>query len=210
MATNLEVRTLLVLWDSDSKGLTQALLNSRIGGKNTTDKNDAREKLIMTEAIKVLIDGRKKAFTLTTLGTNLLSKSLIEDEFLFKGRTMGTKIANVLVKWCRSQPTAVPVVKAAVSAIESYEAFKGVALEVYETLNRDYNLDNLVPIYRIRRTIGDRVSRSEFGEWLFEMQVNDHFELLEGTVEDSAPDKLEDSVTTNLGKLRCYAKRLDI
>ena len=208
MATNLEVRTLLVLWGSDEKGITQTPLNSQIGGKNTTDKNDAREKLITAEAIKVSIDGRTKSFTLTALGKDLLSKSLIEDRFLFEGKTMGTKMANVLLKWCRSQSTAVPVVKAAVSSIDSYEAFKVVVLEVYEALNRDSKLDDLVPIYRIRREIGDRASRDSFSTWLLKMQAEKVLRLQGGSVEDSSPDKIQDSITTEVSGLRCFAKRL--
>ena len=209
MMTNFEVRVLLVLWDLGGESITARMLNDRFNCKTpASKKKETREKLMADGAIGTSADG--KGFTLTDAGKTLLTEALTGDEFLFDGKIMGTKLGNALLKWYRSQPTDVSVVKDKVNAIESYEAFKVVALEVYDRLNRDYNLDNLVPIYRIRRTIGDRVSRSEFGEWLFEMQVNDHFELLEGTVEDSAPDKLEDSVTTNLGKLRCYAKRLDI
>ncbi|MCF3609549.1 hypothetical protein L2E81_24310, partial [Planktothrix agardhii 1033] len=90
----------------------------------------------------------------------------------------------------------------------SYEEFKPIALQVYDQLNKDYNYDNLVPIYRIRRTIGDQVSRSQFSEWMLEMQANDIFQLMEGSVEDSAPDKIEDSISTELAGLCCYAKRL--
>jgi hypothetical protein len=79
---------------------------------------------------------------------------------------------------------------------------------VYDRLNRDYNLDDLVPIYRMRRAIGERVGRSEFNEWLLEMQANDIFQLQGGSVEDSAADKIQDSITTEVGGLRCYAQRL--
>ena len=41
------------------------------------------------------------------------------------------------------------------------------------------------------------------------MQADGILQLLEGTVEDSAPDKLEDSVMTKVSGLRCYAKRID-
>jgi hypothetical protein len=93
-------------------------------------------------------------------------------------------------------------------AIASYDEFKPVALDVYDQLNRDYNLDSLVPIYRIRREIGDRVSRSHFNQWLMEMQANDILQLQGGSLPDSDPSKIEDSITTELSGLRCYAKRL--
>lgn len=65
-----------------------------------------------------------------------------------------------------------------------------------------------MPIYRIRREIGKRVSRAEFNEWLLEMQANEVFQLQGGSIEDSASDKIEDSITTELDGLRYYAKRL--
>jgi hypothetical protein len=93
------------------------------------------------------------------------------------------------------------------STIASYEDFKPVALEIYDRLNRDFNLDNLVPIYRIRREFGERVERSQFSEWMFMMQSDDLLKLLEENIEDGAMDKVQDSLTNRLGKLRCYAKR---
>ena len=89
--------------------------------------------------------------------------------------------------------------------IKSYDEFKSVALEVYNQINYDYNCRHLVPIYRIRRTIGARVSRRQFNDYLLEMQGDDIFQLKEGSVEDSALDKIEDSVSTELDGLRCFA-----
>ncbi|MFM6208897.1 MAG: hypothetical protein ACKPEZ_26195, partial [Planktothrix sp.] len=68
--------------------------------------------------------------------------------------------------------------------------------------------DNLVPIYRIRRTIGDQVTRSQFNEWMLEMQANDLVQLIGGEMTDSTPDKVEDSIQTELGAIRYYTKRL--
>jgi hypothetical protein len=94
-------------------------------------------------------------------------------------------------------------------AIASYDKFKHVALDVYDKLNRDYNLDDLVPIYRIRREIGDRVTRSEFNEWLMEMQANDILQLIGGEMPDLTQEKREDSITIPGGGLRYYAKLLN-
>lgn len=91
--------------------------------------------------------------------------------------------------------------------INNYEEFKQEALEVYEHLNRDYNLDNLVPIYRLRRQMGNKVSRSEFNDWMFKLQESGIFKLQGGEMSDLTPDKKEDSLTTQLGELRYYATR---
>ncbi|MCJ8282110.1 MAG: hypothetical protein MJK14_20285, partial [Rivularia sp. ALOHA_DT_140] len=137
---------------------------------------------------------------------------------------VGTWAANALLKWIHemncgltntSNNNSATVSENIVSKtnsksnIASYDEFKQVALQVYEQLNSDYNLDNLVPIYRIRRKIGDRTSRKQFNEWLLEMQAEDILQLQGGSVEDSAPDKIEDSITTPINGLRCYAKLLN-
>ncbi|MCC3513039.1 MAG: hypothetical protein JGK29_29665 [Microcoleus sp. PH2017_17_BER_D_A] len=51
--------------------------------------------------------------------------------------------------------------------------------------------------------------RSEFNEWLLEMQANDIFQLMAGETQDITPDKREDSITIPGGALRYYAKRLN-
>ena len=204
MVANFEVRVLLVLWATDEGSIGKAALNKRFNCK-APETNGVREKLMADGAIVASADG--KLFSLTDLGKALLIEALAGDEFQF-GSQIGAKMANDLLKWCRSQSMNVSVVKTAVSAIGSYEAFKVVALEVYDRLNRDYNLDNLVPIYRIRRTIGDRVSRSEFSEWLMEMQAQDHLQLIGGEMPSITPDIAQDSITTSLGAARYYAKRI--
>ena len=204
MMTNFEVRVLLVLWATDEGSIGKAALNKRFNCK-APETNGVREKLMEDGAIVASADG--KLFSLTDFGKALLIEALAGDEFQF-GSQIGAKMANDLLKWCRSQSMNVPVVKTAVSAIGSYEAFKVVALEVYDTLNRDFNMDNLVPIYRIRRAIGDRVERGEFSEWLMEMQAQDHLQLIGGEMPSITPDIAQDSITTSLGAYRYYAKRI--
>jgi hypothetical protein len=142
----------------------------------------------------------------------VLGAGLRSDEFEFS-TNIGAWVANSLLRWLRQDNVVVPTavvsdngVKAEV--IGSYEEFTNVALDVYNQLNYEYNFNNLVPIYRIRRKIGERVSRTEFNDWLLEMQADDIFQLQGGSVEDSAPDKIEDSVSTELDGLRCYARLL--
>lgn len=202
MATNFEVRLLLVLWDLGGAAVRKGDLNGRFSGK-TQEANEACAELIKVGAIE---SSGGKLFTLTDTGKTLLTSALADDEFEFEAQ-IGKKMANALLKWLRSNPvtSAEPVAKAAGSTIGSYEAFKVVALETYDQLNRDYNFDNLVPIYRIRRAIGEQVTRSQFSDWLLEMQSNDVFLLQDGTIEDGAPDKLRDSVSTPISGLRCFA-----
>ena len=147
---------------------------------------------------------------LSDKGLQQLDKALLDPAFLFEAQ-IGAKTANALLRWIQQRGMAVPTQtngKAMSKSIASYEEFKTVTLEVFDRLNRDFNLDNLVPIYRIRREVGDRVSRSEFDEWLMEMQSQDSLQLIGGEMPEITPDKAEDSIKTALGGVRYYAKSL--
>ena len=149
----------------------------------------------------------KNQISLTPKGIQLLREGLNSAEFEFD-RSIGAKTANALLRWMRQMGT-LEGSAIAPAGISSYEEFQTVALEVYDRLNRDYNLDDLVPIYRIRREIGERVSRSQFNEWIKQMQSEKIFRLQAGEMSDITPDKAEDSVKSSLGELRYYATWLN-
>jgi hypothetical protein len=208
MVTNFEVRFLLALWDLGGADIRKGLVNSRFSGK-TAEVTAACASLIKAGAVQNSQDSR--FLTLTDEGKVLLESSLVQDKFKFEAQ-IGAKTANALLNWLRAkdnvnQRSLSNLVKEA--EIASYQEFKEVALASYNRLNSEFNFDRLVPIYRIRRDVGQRAIRTSFNEWLLKMQADGILQLLEGTVEDSAPDKLEDSVMTKVSGLRCYAKRID-
>jgi len=219
------------LWDAKAK--VRVLLNlwDLGGGKMMVKKGDLTKRIVRTNetsqryvgvlaelqeagAIEYSLVNRVTLVELSAKGKEVLAQGLKSRDSLFEfdGSQIGTRLGNSLLKWIRHQDGAGSVAvekgKADVGAIASYDDFKAVALDVYDSLNRDYNLDDLVPIYRMRRAIGERVGRSNFNEWLLEMQAQDILQLIGGSVEDSAPDKIEDSITTKVNGLRCYVKRL--
>ncbi|MDJ0675239.1 MAG: hypothetical protein QNJ36_07665 [Calothrix sp. MO_167.B42] len=209
-----KTRILLALWDLGGTQLEvkKGQLSKRIvsKGRRVAEYKDTLEKLEKQGAIAISQQG----YTLIpTTGLEVLSETL-RAGFQFTGSIVGTWVANALVKWIQQIDGAVVSTSALVSGsdgndvISSYLEFETVGTQVYEQLNREYNFNHLVPIYRLRREIGERVSRSDFNEWLLEMQANDIFQLQGGTVEDSAPDKIEDSISTELDGLRCYARLL--
>ena len=225
LETKAKTRLLLALWDLG--GIKQEVkkgeLSKRIvsKGKKVGDYQSVFEELEKEQAISK----SKKGYSLELpKGLEVLEENLKSDDFAFEGTIVGTWAANALLKWIHEMDCGINTVNndsatasenivsktdsKSNSNIASYDEFKQVALQVYEQLNSDYNLDNLVPIYRIRRKIGDRLSRKQFSEWLLEMQADDIFQLEGGSVEDSAPDKIEDSITTELDGLRCYASKL--
>ncbi len=206
-------RVLLALWDLGGiqQQVSKGILTKRVVSKNkkVADYQGIFEELQKQGAIAI----SKKGYSLISpKGLEVLGEGLRSGDFKFEGRIVGTWAANALVKWIGEIGVAVASADVAVNgksgAIASYDEFKSAALEVYDKLNYEYNFNNLVPIYRIRREIGDRVSRTEFNDWLLETQADDILQLQGGTVEDNAPDKIEDSITTVLDGLRCYAKLL--
>jgi hypothetical protein len=215
-AKQTKTRLLLALWDMG--GAKEEIKKSELIKRILQTKEKAGDYQLFFEhleqegAIALTTKNRSVKVSLTDKGLQMLDAGLKNPDFESSAKQVRAKDFNTLLKWIRNVDSAPSTsnaqAKQTAPAIASYEEFKPVALEVYDRLNRDYNLDDLVPIYRIRRTIGARVTRSQFNEWLLEMQADDIFQLLEGSVEDSAPDKLEDSITTKVSGLRCYAKRL--
>jgi hypothetical protein len=212
-ATQAKTRLLLALWDlgGTQQEVKKGQLSKRIiaKGQKVADYKPIFEELETQGAIAI----SKTGYSLNSpVGLEVLGEGLRSGDFKFEGTIVGTWAANALLRWIsqidKSGSTPAPVNKVDTAKIASYDEFKSVALQVYDKLNYEYSFNNLVPIYRIRRAIGERVNRTEFNDFLLEMQADDIFQLQGGTVEDSAPDKLEDSIKTALDGLRCYAKRL--
>ena len=205
-----QTRLLLALWDlgASQQEVQKGLLTKRIVAKSQkmADYKDILENLQGQGAVTISRTG----YTLTTpIGLDVLNAGLRSGEFKFEGTIVGTWAANALLRWIVKDTVVIAASVVSVGGvIGSYEEFKSVALAVYDKLNYEHNLNNLVPIYRIRRAIGERVNRTEFNDFLLEMQADDIFQLQGGSVEDSAPDKIEDSIKTLLDGLRCYAKRI--
>ncbi|MEG4084698.1 hypothetical protein [Microcoleus sp. POL10_C6] len=214
-----KVRVLLNLWDlsGGKMKVKKGELTKRIVRTNETSQRyvEVLGELQASGAIEYSLVNRVTLVELTAKGKEVLAQGLKSKDSLFEfdGSQIGTRLGNSLLKWIRHQDGAASVAvekgKGDVGTIASYEDFKAVAIDVYDSLNRDYNLDDLVPIYRMRRAIGEMVGRSEFNEWLLEMQANDIFQLIGGEMTDITPDKAEDSIKTALGALRYYVKRLN-
>ncbi|MBE9207643.1 hypothetical protein IQ244_14155 [Nostoc sp. LEGE 06077] len=208
-----KTRLLLALWDlgGSQQEVKKGQLTKRIvsKGNKVADYQGVFEELRKQGAIAISKTGYSLA---SPKGLELLGEGLRSSEFRFDGSIVGTWAANALVKWISRISSVVSSTSASIksskSAIASYDDFKSTVLEVYDKLNYEYNFNHLVPIYRIRRQVGDRLSRTEFNDWLLEMQADDILQLQGGSVEDSAPDKIEDSITTVLDGLRCYARLL--
>jgi hypothetical protein len=215
-----KIRVLLALWalggakQEVKRGeLTKRIVSKR---KKVADYKEIFDELEKENAIAV----SKKGFSLVSpKGLELLGEGLKSSDFNFEGTIVGTWAANALLNWIAEidgSANSAPLTqkqpatngKSSNEEIASYKEFEKTTLEVYENLNRDYNLNNLVPIYRIRKEIGEKVSRENFNEWMLEMQEKDIFQLMAGEMPDITPDKREDSITIPGAGLRYYAKQL--
>jgi hypothetical protein len=210
-----KTRFLLTLWAmSYSQGeVKKSQLTSKVKqkrkGKKVGISQSLYDELEAANVIKIYKQNQTPMVSLTDTGKQMLIAALTNPDFTFNTTIVASRLANGLIELIREfYQGGIPATSVKQAVIASYEEFKVIALQVYDQLNQDYNFDNLVPIYRIRRKIGEQVTRSQFNEWMLEMQANDIFQFMEGSVEDSAPDKIEDSINIELVGLRCYAKRL--
>lgn len=209
-----EIRFLLCLWDLGvaNKEVKRGVLNKRIVRKH--EKSTDYEKIISSLEKEGAIAISKNSFSLLApKGLEVLGEGLKSPEFRFEGTIVGTWVANALLKWIGQMTSVVEntstLVNGAKSSIASYDEFKPIALEIYGKLNHNYNLDDLVPIYRIRREIGESITQEHFKKWMLEMQKNDIFQFMAGEMPDITPDKREDSISIPGGGLRYYAKLLN-
>jgi hypothetical protein len=207
---NTEIRLLLGMWDY--LGKDKKLLTKREVLPSVSRKDRDIKKAEYSVALQSLIDAGAIAFSgkyaLTDAGLLRLAEGLRSPDFSFGGASLvSNRLASAALRWFQQNSGQLASVESA-PKIVSYDEFKAVALATYDQLNRDYNYDNLVPIYRIRRAIGERVTRSQFNDWMLELQSQDIFQFITGRVTDLTVDKEQDSITTELGGLRYYAKLL--
>ncbi len=212
-----QTRLLLNLWnlggvDREVK-LGELNKQVKLSKETTKDYQKIYEKLEQEKAISLTKKGNSKKISLTNKGLQILDAGIRNPDFQYSPRQrVRTKDFNALLKWIEHLDSAVSSNNGnsnGTSKIDSYEEFKQVTLDVYEKLNKGYNYDDLVPIYRIRREIGEMVDRTYFDKWLLEMQANDIFQLIGGEIPDLTPDRSEDSIETELGGMRYYAKYLN-
>ncbi|MFN5502756.1 MAG: hypothetical protein ACK5AW_11800 [Pseudanabaena sp.] len=208
---NTEIRLLLNLWGlGNGQGLVKKseLLRPYKGKEKKAVYEVSLNDLADRGAIALTMDKKVPKLSLTDAGLQQLAAGLLSADFGFEGQLVGSRLANAALRWFRQYQGVGVSVDAIASKISTYDEFKVVASETYDQLNREFNFDNLVPIYRIRRAIGERVTRSQFNDWMLELQSKEIFQFITGRVTDLTPDKEQDSITTELGGLRYYAKLL--
>jgi hypothetical protein len=107
----------------------------------------------------------------------------------------------------KSKIEASPKARPKGTPIESFTDFSSEVSKIYDDLNEDYNLGDLVPIYRIRRELGDRVSPQQFDEWLKTMRANDKMRLGTKNVSNLSEEELKGSIPAPGDELLYYASK---
>ncbi len=198
---NTEIRLLLNLWDL---GEGQGMVNKGKVLPSFSGKDKDIKKAEYKNALQILIDGGAIAvstkYSLTDAGLQRLADGLRSPDFSFEGATLvSSRLANAALRWFQQNSDQVVSVESA-PKISSYDEFKVVALETYKRLSYESNVSKLVPIYQIRRDIGDRVTRTQFNDWMLEMHRTDVLHLHDGGSLQATEDQAKDSIYSELLK----------
>ena len=192
---------------------TIVIERSKKSSEKSKDYEAVLQDLESQGAIVIQKKGQSAFLSLGQTGRSLLGSVVNSVDLVFE-TSVGARLMNTLIRWIREegfttstdQPAAPPQTPQTIaSSIASYDEFKEEAMQVLQKLNTDYQLSDTVPIYRLRRSLGDRIDRTQFNEWLLAMHRDSVVELMSGTMPDLTPDIVEDSVTNPLGLMYYYA-----
>jgi hypothetical protein len=209
ITTSRSVRLLLAVWFLGEKEINQGEVTKRIKLKEEKSADCEKFFLQLKEEKAIAVAGKK--VSITDKGIELLGQGLKTSDLSIKGTIVGSWMAKALLKWIQQSDVsvngAVTNGKVAHSEIASYEEFKPEALKLFEKLDRGYNYGGLVPIWHMRRELGDRVGRVEFSDWMMEMQAEQELYLQSGEAREATEDQKRDSITNEIRGLLFFASK---
>jgi hypothetical protein len=212
-----KVRVLLNLWDlgGGRMKVKKGDLTKRIVRTNETSQRyvEVLGELQATGAIEYSLVNRVTLVELSAKGKEVLAQGLKSKDSLFEfdGSQIGTRLGNSLLKWIRHQDGAASVAvekgKADVGTIASYDDFKSQALALFEKLDKGYNYRGLVPIWHLRRELGEQVSRENFKDLIMQMQADRLFYLQSGEARGATDEQKRDSISDDVRGLLFFASK---
>ncbi|HIK32811.1 MAG TPA: hypothetical protein IGS17_13045 [Oscillatoriales cyanobacterium M59_W2019_021] len=207
-----QTRLLLALWDMTTSPETAIVKKSellnRVKKKNekSQDFQPLLDALEEKGAIERRTEKRTALVSLQESGVQLLATGLRNSEFEYTSN-VGKKDANALLKWIRQMGGLASGSVGTVQAIDSYDEFKAEVLNLFEKLDKGYNYIGLVPIWHLRREMGERVDRLQFNDWMMEMQAEKLFYLQSGEARGATDEQKRDSIYSDIRGLLFYASQ---
>jgi hypothetical protein len=213
-----KTRLLLALWElgANEQKVAKGKLSKRVvsKGQKITDYQGILEDLQGQGAITILKKGSAISYTLNSpIGLDVLGAGLRSDEFEFEsGKTIGTWVANALLRWFRQvdvvvNKTVVLDNGVKVEVIVSYEEFKLEILDLFDKLDRSYSHAGLVPIWQIRKEVGNRLQRDQFNTWIMDMQAEQLLYLQSGEARGATEEQKQDSINSEIRGLLFFASK---
>lgn len=207
-----QTRLLLALWDMTTSPETTIVKKSellnRVKKKNekSQDFQPLLDALEEKGAIERRTEKRTALVSLQESGVQLLATGLRNSEFEYTSN-VGKKDVNALLKWIRQMEGSASGSVGTVQAIDSYDEFKAEVLNLFEKLDKGYNYIGLVPIWHLRREMGERVDRLQFNDWMMEMQAEKLFYLQSGEARGATDEQKRDSIYSDIRGLLFYASQ---
>jgi hypothetical protein len=213
-----KTRLLLALWElgANEQKVAKGKLSKRVvsKGQKITDYQGILEDLQEQGAITILKKGSAISYTLNSpIGLDVLGAGLRSDEFEFEsGKTIGIWVANALLRWFRQvgvvvNKTVVLDNGVKVEVIGSYEEFKLEILDLFDKLDRSYSHAGLVPIWQIRKEVGNRLQRDQFNTWIMDMQAEQLLYLQSGEARGATEEQKQDSINSEIRGLLFFASK---
>jgi hypothetical protein len=213
-----KTRLLLALWElgANEQKVARGKLGKRVvsKGQKITDYQGILEDLQGQGAITILKKGSAISYTLNSpIGLDVLGAGLRSDEFEFEsGKTLGTWVANALLRWFRQvdvvvNKTVVLDNGVKVEVIGSYEEFKLEILGLFDKLDKSYSHAGLVPIWQIRKEVGNRLQRDQFNTWIMDMQAEQLLYLQSGEARGATEEQKQDSINSEIRGLLFFASK---
>ena len=213
-----KTRLLLALWElgANEQKVAKGKLGKRVvsKGQKITDYQGILEDLQGQGAITILKKGSAISYTLNSpIGLDVLGAGLRSDEFEFEsGKTIGTWVANALLRWFRQvdvvvNKTVVLDNGVKVEVIASYEEFKLEILGLFDKLDKSYSHAGLVPIWQIRKEVGNRLQRDQFNTWIMDMQAEQLLYLQSGEARGATEEQKQDSINSEIRGLLFFASK---
>ncbi|MGJ5675705.1 MAG: hypothetical protein ACR9NN_19165 [Nostochopsis sp.] len=206
--TQAQTRILLALWDLGEQKQevkrTEVVDRAKRSSEKSGDYKRILQELEKVGVIKIAKKNKAETVFLTNKGLQMLDEGLKNPEFKYESN-IGAKTANALLKWIREMDGK--AAKTENNAIASYDEFKSEALTLFDKLDKGYSYSGLVPIWHLRREMGQRVERDQFTNWMMEMQAEKLLYLQSGEARGATEEQKEASINSEIRGLLFYASQ---